>query len=193
MTGPTSGRVVATSFARLRRRRFQGRLASSAAATVAWLLLACGNASAACNSTANGGSDAPLAVTVATHMNLGRFTRPDTGTGFLTVSPQGVRSLPPNLRIPSDNNTAFISAAQLTVTGGPGCWFQVSVTPVTGDYVSFVAVDGGGSPLASGGKAQLNTGTGTLTLLIGLTLPVPYTGGTLVPGSFEVQVTYTDP
>ena len=150
-------------------------------------------ANAACDVNAAIGPDADIDVDLTTSdIDMGNFTRPDSGDGSkeVTVSTDGVQTLPSNLDTYS--NGASTNAAEAHVTGEPGCKFQITTSNIGAD-ISFITFEGNNGHTLSAGDTGVLDASGGFDFSIGATLDISDSGGAGIIGdNFNITVTYID-
>ncbi len=143
----------------------------------------------ACNSIPPG-TDLGITITVDRDIDLGSFPRPDTGSATVTISTDGVQTLPSTLEVGTHNPNVF-SQAKATITGQPNCNFQISVNTITGNI--FNVIIAAESPYSftnnSPIQGKLDSG-GNFKILIGVSATVDSNPTQQVGGSFNVRVDY---
>lgn len=163
----------------------------SAVAVTALGLVTAGTAAAAC-------ATLPV-ITVIDHVALGTFTRPDTGSGssFVTLNPEGVRTLPPNLRVTNDSSRDVFRPARIQISGPVATCpnFSISLSILSGDLSQLSLAPASGYTFVT---ATTNAATGRLDSLgkfvfyLGVRAEVRDQPGASVAGSVNVQVTLRD-
>jgi Domain of unknown function (DUF4402) len=167
-----------------------------AAAVVAGLAMLClaGPAVGACDKT----TDGPISLTIDNNVALGTLTRPDNGQpdASVTVAPDGTRTIPGNLIISNASGNPLVSqprAAKATITGGPGCQFEITVIlPGIGvPRASMAPLAGYAFVSQSGSTSQgVIDGTGRFKVTIGAEATVSLGNDPVIMGSFDVTVRY---
>lgn len=147
---------------------------------------ACG-ASSACSSA----TDGKISIAVADHVELGTFTRPDLGPATLTLSPDGTRALPPELKINDPSKDSF-RPARAEITGGPGCRFRITISAISGDLSGVRLFPGSGYTLSSatsGAEGELDA-LGRFQFAVGVSATVEFSRNQPVGGSITIEVSY---
>lgn len=136
-----------------------------------------------------------IRMTVTQNVRLGTVARPDMGSAssVLILSPDGTRTLPPNLtlRLDETNPARMPLSAIVDVTGKAGCQFRVTVDSTTADLfnVRFQSTNSG-NPLSTSSSGA--TGTlvgGTFQFRLGVSRNVDSTTNSLA-GSITITVSY---